>query len=360
MKAAVLYETRSPLVIEELDLSEPGAGEVMVKVMAAGVCHSDWHVVKGDWTHISLPIVLGHEASGVVEAVGPAVTSVKPGDHVVLTWKPGCGRCEMCQQGWLTVCDLMPSVGSRPTARSSGAEINQLVGLGSFGSYTVVPELAAVPVDPEIPFPQAALVGCAVTTGVGAAINTARVRPGTTVAVFGCGGVGLNCVQGSAIAGATTIIAVDLLDNKLEYAREFGATHTVNASREDPVERIIELTGGLGAHYAFEAIGLVEKPFVQSILCTRKRGVTVWVGAAPSDTTVTIDARALFYEKTVMGSYLGSARPHIDIPRLLSLYKVGKLKLDELITRRFRLEEINSAFDALEKGEVARGVISFE
>ena len=360
MKAAVLYEPRTPLVVEEVDLDEPGAGEVMVKVVSTGVCHSDWHVVKGDWTHVPTPVVLGHEAAGTVEAVGPAVTTLKPGDHVVLTWKPGCGRCEMCQQGWLTVCDLLPSVGSKPRSRASGQELNQLVGLGSFGSYTVVPEEAAVPVGADIPFPQAAVVGCAVTTGVGAAINTARVRPGTTVAVFGCGGVGLNCIQGSVIAGATTIIAVDLLDNKLDFAREFGATHTVNASREDAVETIMELTGGLGAHYAFEAIGLVEAPFVQSIQCTRKRGVTVWVGAAPMDTTVTIDARALFYEKTVMGSYLGSARPHIDIPRLLSLYKAGRLKLDELITRSYPLEDINSAFDALEKGEVARSVISHE
>jgi S-(hydroxymethyl)glutathione dehydrogenase/alcohol dehydrogenase len=360
MKAAVLYEPNTPLVIEELDLDEPGPGEVLVKTMASGVCHSDWHVVKGDWNRIPLPTILGHESSGVVEAVGPGVSSLEPGDHVVLTWKAGCGRCEMCQQGWLSVCDLMPSVPSKPRVRGTGAEINQMIGLGSFGSYTVVPETAAVRVDRDIPFAQAALVGCGVSAGVGAAINTARVRPGTSVAVFGCGGVGLNCIQGSAIAGATTIIAVDLLDQKLDFAREFGATHTVNASREDPVERIIELTGGVGAHYAFEAIGLVEKPFVQSIMCTRKRGVTVWVGAAPTDTPVTIDAMALFYEKTVMGSYLGSTRPHIDIPRLLSMYKAGALKLDELITRTFPVEEINSAFEALSRGEVARGVIVFD
>ena len=223
-----------------------------------------------------------------------------------------------------------------------------------------MPETAAVAVDKDIPFPQAALVGCAVTTGVGAVINTARVRPGTTVAVFGCGGVGLNCIQGASIAAATTIIAVDLLDSKLEYAREFGATHTINASREDPVERIVELTDGVGAHYAFEAIGMVEQPFVQSVQCTRKRGLTVWVGAAPMNTPVTLDARDLFYERTVMGSYLGSARPHIDIPRLLALYRAGRLKLDELITRTYPIEEINTAFDVLAKGEVARSVISYE
>ena len=360
MKAPVLYEPNTPLVVEELDLDEPRQGEVKVKMMATGVCHSDWHVVKGDWPRIPLPSILGHESAGVIEAVGPEVTSLATGDHVVLTWKPGCGRCEMCRQGWLSVCDLMPSVPSKPRVRGTGAEINQMIGLGGFGSYTVVPETVAVRIDRDIPFAQAALVACGVSTGVGAVFNTACVRPGTSVAVFGCGGVGLNCIQGSAIAGATTVIAVDLLDQKLDFAREFGATHTVNASREDPVERIKELTEGQGAHYAFEAVGLVEKPFVQSIECTRKRGVTVWIGAAPNDTPVTIDAMALFYEKTVMGSYLGSTRPHIDIPRFLSLYRAGKLKLDELITRSFALEEINTAFEALSKGEVARGVIAFD
>jgi Zn-dependent alcohol dehydrogenase len=234
-----------------------------------------------------------------------------------------------------------------------------MAGLGTFGSYSVVHQDAAVPIDRDIPFGQAALVGCGVTTGVGAAINTARVEPGSTVAVFGAGGVGLNCIQGARIAGATTIISVDLLDNKLELAREFGATHTVNASREDPVERIKALTGGQGAHYAFEAIGLVEAPFVQSIRCTRRRGVTVWVGHAPLNTAVTIDARDLMLEKTVIASMYGSARPHIEFPRLLNLYKTGKLKLDELITRRFPVERVNEAFEVLGRGEVARSVLTF-
>ena len=360
MKAAVLYEPNEPLVIEEFELDDPARGEVLVKVMASGVCHSDWHVIKGDFPHIPLPSVLGHEGSGVVEKVGPDVTGVKPGDHVVLTWKPGCGRCEMCQQGWSSVCEIMPTVASQPTVRGTGTVVNQFVGLGSFGSYTVVPERCAVPIDHEVPFPQAALVGCGVSTGIGAVINTARVRPGTSVAVFGCGGVGLNCIQGADIAGATTIIAVDLLDRKLDMAREFGATHTVNASQDDPVERIMELTGGVGAHYAFEAIGIAPEPYTQSVECTRRRGVTVWVGAAPADTPVTLDARALFTEKTIIGSYMGSARPHIDIPRLLALYRAGKLKLDELITRRFQLEGINEAFDVLARGEVARSVVSYE
>ena len=360
MKGAVLYERNKPLVIEELELSEPTHGEVLVKIMASGVCHSDWHVIKGDWVHHPLPMILGHEGAGIVEAVGPNVTGLEPGDHVILSWRTSCGVCEMCQQGRSILCERLPMPSSKPTLTGSGAEINRMTGLGTFGSYTVVPESAAVPIDKDVPFPQAALVGCGVTTGVGAVVNTAQVQPGTTVAVFGCGGVGLNCIQGAVIAGATTIIAVDLLDSKLDLAREFGATHTINASREDPVERIVDLSEGKGAHYAFEAIGIVEDPFVQSIMCTRRGGVTVWVGHAPVDTPVTIDARALMFEKTLKASLYGSARPHVEFPRFLNLYKAGKLKIDELISRSFPLEEVNSAFDALAKGEVARSVLSFE
>ena len=360
MKAAVLYEPNTPLVIEELDINEPASGEVLVKMMASGVCHSDFHIVKGEWTQFELPILLGHEGAGIVEAVGPGVTSVKPGDHVILSWRASCGLCEMCQIGWVNLCQQPVLPSAKPRETKTGREINTLGGLGTFGAYSLVPEVAAVKIDEDIPFPQAALVGCGVTTGVGAAINTAGVRPGTTTAVFGAGGVGLNCIQGCAIAGATTIIAVDLLDNKLELALEFGATHTVNASREDPVARIIELTGGVGTHYAFEAIGLVEAPFVQSIQCTRPRGLTVWVGHAPVNTPVTIDAKLLIQEKSVMMSMYGSARPRIEFPRLLALYKAGKLRLDELITRRFPLEEVNDAFGVLSKGEVARSVLSFE
>ena len=360
MRGAVLHEYRSPLKIEELDLNDPGPGEVLVKMMASGVCHSDWHVVKGEWGHQDVPSVLGHEGAGIVESLGPGVSHLKPGDHVVLAWKNNCGLCEMCQKGWPNLCPRSRTPSSKPVLRGTDVEINQLAGLGTFGSYTVVPEGAAVRIDEDIPFPQASLVGCGVTTGVGAAINTARVQPGSTVAIFGCGGVGLNCIQGAAIAGASTIIAVDLLDNKLEMGREFGATHTVNASDGDPVEAIKELSDGEGVHYAFEAIGLVEAPFVQSIRCTRSRGVTVWVGHAPIDTPVTIDARDIMYEKMVIGSMYGSARPHIDFPRLLNLYREGRLKLDELISRSFPLEEVNAAFDVLSNGEVARSVLTFE
>ena len=359
MKGAVLYEANTPLKVEQMDLDEPGPGEVMISMQASGVCHSDWHVVKGEWANVPLPSVLGHEGAGIVEAVGPEVTRVKQGDHVILSWMPSCGLCEMCQKGRVAVCENPPRGTAKARVRGSGAEIELLSGLGTFGSYSVVPQEAAIPIDHDMPFPQASLVGCGVMTGVGAAINTAQVQPGTSVAVFGCGGVGLNCIQGSRIAGATKIIAVDLLDNKLDLAREFGATHTVNASKTDAVEEIKSLTGGHGVHYAFEAIGLVEAPFVQAIKATRHRGITVWVGHAPLDTPVTIDARILMMEKTVIGSMYGSARPHIDFPRLIDLYRSGQLRLDELITRSFPVEEVNSAFDVLSKGEVARSVLTF-
>jgi S-(hydroxymethyl)glutathione dehydrogenase/alcohol dehydrogenase len=358
MKAAVLYEPKTPLKIEQFDLPETGPDQVLVRLVASGVCHSDWHVAKGDWPHIPIPTILGHEGAGVVEEVGDAVGSIKVGDHVILTWKLSCGVCEMCQQGYPNLCERPPDTRYLPRLHGRPETMNKMVGLGTFGTYTVVPQEAAIPIDKAMPLEQASLLGCGVMTGVGAVINTARVQPGRSVAVFGCGGVGLNVIQGAALAGAEPIIAVDILDNKLELAKLFGATHTINSGHEDPVERIREITGGLGAHYAFEAIGLVSQPFVQSILCTRKRGVTIYVGHAPFNTPVELDARMLMHEKMVMGSYYGTARPHIDFPRLIKLYQSGKLKLDELVTRRYPLEQVNEAFEALARGEVARSVLT--
>jgi S-(hydroxymethyl)glutathione dehydrogenase/alcohol dehydrogenase len=357
MKAIVAYAANSPLVFEDVTLEKPAAKEVLVKLMASGVCHSDWHILKGEWGSL-FPLILGHEGAGIVEEVGSDVTHVKKGDHVILAWRSSCGICEMCQKGYPVLCNASPMVHARPTVSGKDVRLGGAAGLGTMAEYALVPEVAAVLIDDDIPFAQAALVGCGVTTGVGAAINTAKVQPGSTVAVFGCGGVGLNCIQGCRIAGAEQIIAVDRLDNKLAMGRQFGATHTVNAANVDAVEAIKELTGGQGVHYAFECIGLVPEPFLQSIQCTRKRGVTVWVGHAPLNTPVTIDARTLMQEKTVIGSMYGSARPHIEFPRLLNLYKSGKLQLDELITRRYTLSQADDAFVALSKGEVARSVLT--
>jgi S-(hydroxymethyl)glutathione dehydrogenase/alcohol dehydrogenase len=360
MKAAVASAANAPLIIEDVDIASPGAREALVKLMASGVCHSDWHILKGEWGHALFPAILGHEGAGVVVAVGGEVTRLAPGDHVILSWRTSCGICEMCQRGYPALCLAPPVSPSKPKRAGTDQVLGAAAGLGTFAGYALVPEIAAVAIDADIPFAQAALLGCGVMTGVGAAINTAQVRPGSTCAVFGCGGVGLNVIQGCAIAGADMIVAVDMLDNKLEMGRMFGATHLVNASRGDPVQQILDLTGGLGVHYAFEAIGLVPDPFLQSVLCTRRRGVTTWVGHAPLNTPVTIDARALMQEKTVMASMYGSARPHIDFPRLLNLYRDGKLKLDELITRRFELSEVNEAFEVLKRGEVARSVLNLE
>lgn len=360
MKAAILYETRRPFQIEEVEIDDPGPGKVLVKLMASGVCHSDWHVVKGEWeSYQPLPAVLGHEGAGVVEAIGPGVRNVQVGDHVILSWRTNCGMCEQCMKGFPVLCTRPPD-SAKPHIHKGGQSFPVMAGLGTFGHYSLVSEGAAIPIGRDVPFPQAALIGCGVMTGVGAAINTAKVQPGSTVAVFGCGGVGLNCIQGAALGNPDMIIAVDVLDNKLDRAREFGATHTINSSREDAVERIKELSGGLGVHYAFEAIGLGGDTFVQSIQCTRKRGLTVWVGHAPENTVVPLDARMLIPEKIIMGSLYGSARPYVDFQRIIKLYGQGKLKLDELVSRIYPVEQVNDAFDALAKGEVARSVLTFE
>ncbi len=358
MKAAVLYEANTPLVIEQFDLPDIADDQVRVRLMASGVCHSDWHIVKGEWVDVNRPpVILGHEGAGVVEEVGAAVKSVKAGDHVVLSWMRNCGICEMCQEGYSNLCEEPWDHSAQPRFSDSGRPMKRMNALGTFSTETIVPQDIAIPIDREIPFAQASLVGCGVMTGVGAALNTARVQAGKSVAVFGCGGVGLNVIQGAAIAGAEPIIAIDILDNKLEMGRQFGATHTVNSAETDPVEAIQELTDGKGVHYAFEAIGLSPEPYTQAILCTRRRGVTVFVGHGPDNTPIDFDSKILGPEKMVIGSLYGSCNPRIDFPRILSLYKAGKLKLDELVTRVYPLEEVNEAFAALGRGEVARSVL---
>lgn len=269
-----------------------------------------------------------------MEALGSDVRGIGVGDHVVLAWKRSCGTCEMCQQGFPNLCNLPPDEEGRPLHHGTTNPMDKMLGLGTFATHTIVPSDVVIPIDKEIPLQQAALVGCGVLTGVGAVVNTAQVEPGRGVAVFGCGGVGLNCIQGAALVGADPIIAVDIFDAKLALARQFGATHILNARQVDVVSQIQALTGG-GVHYAFEAVGLSGETFLQSILCTRKRGTTIFVGHAPFNTPVPLDARMLMHEKRVMGSYYGTARPHVDIPRFLNLYKQGKLKLDELVSRTY-------------------------
>ncbi len=357
IQAAVLHTPNTLLDIMEFELPPLKANELEVRLVASGVCHSDWHVVKGEWPHQELPCILGHEGAGIVEAVGDNIQDIRVGDHVILSWKPSCGYCESCQKGHPVMCSLEHDQSTAPLSLDTGQPMIKMNALGTFSTRTVVQRSNAVPIDKDMPLDKAALIGCGVMTGVGAVINTAAVEPGSSVAVFGCGGVGLNCIQGARLANAYPIIAVDLLDNKLDMAREFGATHVVNAGREDPVERIRAITGGPGAHYAFEAIGLTAAPFIQSLECTRSRGVTVYVGHAPVDTELKMDARMWIAEKTVIGSLYGSARTQIDFPRIVQLYKEGRLQIDELVSREFPLTGVNDAFEVLARGEVARSIL---
>jgi NDMA-dependent alcohol dehydrogenase len=364
MKAAVLYEANTPLQVVDVDQEGPRAGEARVKVMATGICHSDWHVINGDW-QMPLPMVLGHEAAGRVEEVGPGVANVKAGDHIIFSFRPQCGRCQYCSSGQSILCDghSTPRWGMLDgTLRLSrdGQGINQMARMGSFGEYVVCPAEMLIPIRDDMPWPQAALVGCCVPTGVGAATNAARVEAGSSVLVIGCGGVGLNVVQGAKLAGAARIIACDLLDNKLEYAQEFGATHTLNASRDNVVERVRELTGGRGVDYAFDAIG-GEQTTLQIVDAIRPGGTAVIVGMAAMNVRAPIAPYYLaLQQKTLKGTMYGSIRPSIDLPRLVELYMNGRIKVDELISRTYGLGEINEGFEALRSGQVARGVVVFD
>lgn len=362
MKAAVLYELKTPLKVEEVDLDPPQAGEVRVKIAANGVCHSDYSVIHGV-LRSPLPVVPGHEGAGIVEEIGPGVGLVKPGDHVVLSFAPYCGHCYYCAIGRPVLCDNMRLTMGKGTLldgtcrlKKNGKPIHHMAGLSSFAQYAVVAETSCIKIPDDVPLDKACLVGCGVMTGVGAAINTAKVEPGSSAVVIGCGGVGLNVIQGCALAGAATIIAVDLMENKLAYAKQFGATHTINPSRQELVKTVRSLTNGRGADYAFEVIGL-GKTIEQAYACARQGGTTVVVGAPSREDTVTIPASSLLTEKVLRGSVYGSARPRVDMPKLIDLYMKKKLKLDELVTRTYSLDEVNEAMTALEKGEVARSVV---
>lgn len=364
-KAAVLFEVGKALELRDVEVQPPRAGEALVRMAAGGVCHSDLHVMTGH-LYAPLPAILGHEGSGIVEEVGPGVTSVRPGDHVIPLWRLSCGECEYCTAGRPALCPTGTAIrmtGYLPDGstrfRLGDMELKHFAGVSSFAEYSVIPEKALLKIPEELPLDRAALFGCAVITGVGAVINAARVRPGSSVAVFGAGGIGLNVIQGAALAGAETIIAVDLLKHKLRYARQFGATHTIDASAADPVEQVRALTGGRGVDYAFEAIG-APTVMRQAYDTLAKRGMAILIGVTPMTTEVSVPVMSLVFEERVLtGSVYGSSRPRIDIPRLIGLYRAGKLKLDELLTRTYPFEQINQAYEALQRGEVARSVVTF-
>ena len=363
-KAAICRELNKPVVVESISVDGPKRGEVTVKMAACGVCHSDLSATNGTIA-LPPPLVLGHEAAGEVVELGEGVSALAPGDHVVTSFIYMCGKCRFCAGGRPVLCLeqgkalTTPPEGTPRTHDGAGKPLNIFSGCGVMAEYATLSVDNVVKIDPKIPLDRAALVGCAVTTGVGAVFNTARVEPGSTVAVFGCGGVGLNVIQGAAIAGAERILAIDTLESKLEMAKKFGATDTMlSRPGQDPTKDIKKLTGG-GPDYAFECVGsaaLAELAYK----VIRRGGKAVVVGVARSTDAAAIKTMGMvFEEKTLQGSYFGSCVPRIDFPRMLHLYMAGKLKLDELITKRYKIDEAPQAFADLESGKNARGVIVF-
>lgn len=360
MKAAVLHEVNTPLEIEDVSISKPKSREVLLRTKAAGLCHSDLHFIEGlyPWP---LPAVLGHESAAIVEQVGSEVTYVKPGDHVITCLSAFCGHCEHCLTGHMSRCEnpeLQRGEDSAPRLGEKVGDINQFLNLSSFAENMLVHEHAIAKVRHDMPLDRAALIGCSVTTGVGSVIHTAGVEPGTTVAIVGCGGIGLACINGAAIAGAGRIIAIDTLDTKLELARIFGATDTVNAAETDAMQEVIEMTSG-GVHYSFEAIGL-KKTTEQAFGMLGRGGTCTVIGMIPVGTMIEVHGVEFLAEKRIQGSLMGSNRFRVDMPRLVDFYLNGKLHLDELISNRIKLNDINDGMASLKSGKIARNVIIFD
>jgi S-(hydroxymethyl)glutathione dehydrogenase / alcohol dehydrogenase len=365
-KAAVHVGLDQPLEIrDDIEVDSPKAGELKVRIAASGVCHSDLSVQNGT-IPLPPPIVLGHEGAGVVEEVGPGVEGFEVGDHVVLTFVPECGECFFCQRDQGFMCEKSSALNmggmldGTKRITSGGNPVSVMAGCGTFSEVTVVPSISAVKIDKDVPLKIAALLGCGVQTGVGAAMNTASIRKGGTVAVVGCGGVGLNVIQGARIAGAEKIIAVDMVDSKLQMAKEFGATDFVNAGEGNPVAAVQALSEGKGVDASFEVIGL-GPTIEQAMQMTRVGGETILVGVPRMDVMLNVNPAFSFIytAKTVKGCWYGSCNVHREVPKLLELYKSGELKLDELISREIGLDDVNTAFDAMKSGEVARSVIVY-
>jgi len=360
MKAAVLHAVDTPLAIEDVQIDNPGPREVLIRTGASGVCHSDLHFVEGKY-RMHMPAVLGHEAAGTVEAVGSQVSYVQPGDRVIMCLSVFCGHCENCLRGRPVLCDRIDVVRSRsdpPRLKQEDTPVTQMAELGSFAEQMLVHEHAVVKVGDDMPFEQLALIGCGVTTGLGAVLNTAKVEPGSTVAVIGCGGVGLNAIQGARLAGALRIIAIDAVETKLTLAQEFGATDVIDASGGGVVDKVKDLTGS-GVDYSFEAIGLKETA-EQSFEILARGGTATIIGMIPQGTKIELDGPSFLSERRIQGSSMGSNRFRIDMPRYIEFYRQGRLKLDELVTQRMSLEGVNQAFDDMKQGHVARTVLVFD
>ncbi len=363
MKAAVLREVKTPLVIEEVAIGKPGPHEVLIRTAAAGVCHSDLHFIEGSYPH-PLPAVLGHESAGIVEQVGEEVRTVKRGDHVITCLSAFCGHCEYCLTGRMSLClspDTKRPANAEPRlSQPPAGEMQQFLNLSSFAEQMLIHEHACVAIRDDMPLDRAALIGCGVLTGVCSVFHTAKVRPGDSVAVIGCGGVGLAAINGAAIAGAARIIAIDAAPGKDNLARQFGATDFVHAGQgaADPVKTVLEMTKG-GVDHSFEAVGL-KVTAEQAFGMLRRGGGANLIGMIPVGQTVELPGYQFLAEKTLRGSLMGSNHFPVDMPRLVDMYMAGKLKLDEMISRRIRLEDVNDAFAEMKHGDIARSVIVFE
>ena len=360
MKAAVLHEVNQPLQMEEIDVALPGPREVLVRTKASGVCHSDLHFVEGLYT-TTMPVVLGHEAAGIVEAIGSQVNYVSPGDRVICCLSVFCGQCDRCTTGRPVLCSrtgLVRGQDEAPRLSQGGASVTQFANLGAYAEMMLVHENSLVKIEQDIGFEQMALIGCGATTGLGAAMNTAKVEPGSTVAVIGCGGVGLNAIQGAKLAGALRIIAIDSVEDKLTLAREFGATDVIDASSGDVETKVKDLTKG-GVDYSFEAIGKKETA-EQSFSILRAGGTATIIGMIPQGVKIELDGASFLRERRIQGSSMGSNHFRVDMPRYVDFYLQGRLKLDELVSRRLTLEDVNEAFKYMKEGSVARSVMMFD
>lgn len=356
------YEQSRPLRIEEIDIAPPGPGEVLVRVRAAGLCHSDLSVINGDRPR-PVPMALGHEAAGEVVECGPLVADLEPGDHVVMVFVPSCGHCVPCMEGRPALCEPGAAANTAGTLLGGGRRlsmggkpVNHHMGVSAFADHAVVSRRSLVKVDPTLAFDEAALFGCAVLTGVGAVVNTARMTPGTTAAVVGLGGVGMNSILAAVLSGARAVVAVDLFDDKLDLARSLGATHCVNASAPDAIQQVRDATGG-GVDFAFEMAGSVQAMEL-AYRITRRGGTTVTAGLPHPDHRWPLQhVNLTAEERTVKGSYVGSCVPVRDLPRYIALYKEGKLPVDRLMSDHLKLEDINAGFDRLASGRVVRQVV---
>ena len=359
MRAAVLREFGQPLTIEDVDIDRPGTNEVLIRTVASGVCHTDLSYWSGTQPH-PLPMVLGHEACGVVEEIGQGVSNVKVGDHVVTCMTSFCGHCKHCVMGNLVLCESPERdrlSGAPPRLSLKGEKLHAYGRLGTFAEKMLVYKNSCVKIRDDMPVTQAALLGCGVLTGVGAVLNTAKVQPGETVAVVGCGGVGLSTINGAAIAGAARIVAIDVQPEKLELARAFGATDVIDARSGDAAQQVIALTGG-GIDHAFEAVGTAATA-QQAFAMIRRGGAMTLMGMMPAGAMVEFPGKEFIYGKKVIGSMLGSNRFPVDIPKMIEFYMQGRLKLDDLVSRQISLDDVNLAVQEVGKGKVARSVIVF-